>query len=280
MEVIRKFAVWQMTNDCLPLLRPFKLHHPVSPPCSGYATQRKKFFLFKVNSYKLKPTHTDVKWDRSQIYGLVSHGFSDTPGIIGDGINSTQILVKEFRGAAWTLYSLEAGLFFFFFLLPEAGSTSTEPIRNHKPESKPVIKNFPCPPEHTISGVHDRVCHKTNMWKERSPLAHGIRQSSPSRWERYNRSHRVGSLWHRLNSRSRSGEGAAKLEARLPLKCFLTATALHQLFPSTWRSPSRPEQYHQLGIVRPWAFQGPFKFKQNHFLCFNCLSVSLLVFFL
>lgn len=114
MEVIRKFAVWQMTNDCLPLLRPFKLHHPVSPPCSGYATQRKKFFLFKVNSYKLKPTHTDVKWDRSQIYGLVSHGFSDTPGIIGDGINSTQILVKEFRGAAWTLYSLEAGLFFFF----------------------------------------------------------------------------------------------------------------------------------------------------------------------
>lgn len=168
---------------------------------------------------------------------------------------------------------------FFFFLLPEAGSTSTEPICNHKPESKPVIKNFPCPPEHTISGVHDQVRHKTNMWKERSPLAHGIRQSSPSRWERCNRSHRVGSLWHRLNSRSRSGEGAAKLGARLPLKCFLTATALHQLFPSTWRSPSRPEQCHQLGIVRPWAFQGPFKFKQNHFLCFNCLSVSLLVFF-
>lgn len=156
--------------------------HPVP------ATQYKKKILFKVNSYKSKPTHTDVKWDRSQIYGLVSHGFSDTPGIIEDGINSTQILVKEFRGAAWTLYSLEAGLFFFFFLLPEAGSTSTEPIRNHKPESKPVIKNFLCPPEHTISGVHDRVRHKTNMWKERSPLAHGIRQSSPSGWEGCNRS--------------------------------------------------------------------------------------------
>lgn len=77
---------------------------------------------------------------------------------------------------------------FLFFLLPETGSTSTEPIRNHKPESKPVIKNFLCPPEHTLSGVHDRVRHKTNMWKERSPLAHGIRQSSPSGWEGCNRS--------------------------------------------------------------------------------------------
>lgn len=101
------------------------------------------------------------------------------------------------------------------FLLPEAGSTSTKPICNHKPESKPVIKNFLCPPEHTISGVHDRVRHKTNMWKERSFLAHGIRQSSPSRWERCNRSHGVGSLWHRLHGRS-SG-GVAKLGARLPL---------------------------------------------------------------
>lgn len=92
-------------------ITPFMFPHPV--PATQY---KKKFFfvLFKVDSYKSKPTHTDVKWDRSQIYGLVSHDFSDTPGTIEDGINSIQILVKEFRGAAWTLYSLEAGLFSFF----------------------------------------------------------------------------------------------------------------------------------------------------------------------